>query len=67
MFLVGGGILTHGVGPLHHLSEYLTHGLAEPLHTVVAELFDGFVGMALGIVALGLVTVGKRGLLLVLG
>lgn len=52
MFLVGGGILTHGVGALHHV--------AESLPTVVALGFDALVGVVLGAVVLGVVTLGKR-------
>lgn len=61
MFLVGGGILTHGVDFLHHWSAHLTEGFSQPLHTILAKLFDGLVGMVLGTLALGLVTFGKRG------
>lgn len=60
MFLVGGGILSHGVPPIHHFAETLTHDLAEPLRTIVALLFDAAIGVALGIVILSVVTLGKR-------
>ncbi len=60
MFLVGGGILVHGVGPLHHASESLTHGLAQPWSTIAEMLFNGAVGIALGAVVLGVVTLAKR-------
>lgn len=57
MFLVGGGILVHGVGPLHHLSDHLRHDLIEPWRTIGGMLFDGMVGIALGAGALGVVMV----------
>lgn len=47
MFLVGGGILAHGIPPLHHAIEQVIHpwgvwgGLA-------SALFNGFVGIASG-------------------
>jgi predicted DNA repair protein MutK len=60
MFLVGGGILVHGVGPLHHASESLTHDLAQPLLTLARLLFNAAVGVALGAVVLGVVVLAKR-------
>ncbi len=60
MFLVGGGILVHGVGPLHHASESLTHDLTQPWSTIAGMLFNGVVGIALGAAVLGVVTLGKR-------
>lgn len=47
MFLVGGGILVHGISPLHHGIEHVIHpwgvrgGLA-------SALFNGFFGIAAG-------------------
>ncbi len=46
MFLVGGGILTHGVPALHHLIEGLVHGFhgaAVPVATIVLDLLAGVV------------------------
>jgi len=61
MFLVGGGILVHGIAPLHHWVEHLVHpwgiwgGLA-------ITLFNGLVGIAAGaMVLLGLKPFMKRG------
>ena len=58
MFLVGGGILVHGVGPLHHWIEAMAHG-AESLPaiggvlSVLAELvLNGAVGILAGALAL---------------
>ena len=52
MFLVGGGIMTHGVPALHHVKEGLG-GLA-------GIAFDGAVGIAVGAVALGSVRLVQR-------
>lgn len=60
MFLVGGGILTHGINFLHHWSAHLAEGFSQPPHTILAKLFDALIGLALGALALGLVTLGKR-------
>lgn len=47
MFLVGGGILSHGVPPLHHINE----SLAFPLSTA----FDALVGVVAGALVVGAV------------
>ncbi|MEZ6016319.1 MAG: DUF808 domain-containing protein [Planctomycetota bacterium] len=60
MFLVGGGIVSHGVPALHHLSERLTHGLAGPMAAAGGMLFDAALGVILGALALGAVTLVKR-------
>lgn len=61
MFLVGGGILVHGLGPVHHAIEGLTAQLggtglvASVVQTVVPLLADGVIGVvAGGLVLLGL-------------
>ncbi|MEB0135987.1 DUF808 domain-containing protein [Actimicrobium sp. CCC2.4] len=66
MFLVGGGILTHGMPGAHHLIEQLLATVAGvpllgPVAAVAgATLLDGLAGMAAGVVVLALVTLGKR-------
>jgi predicted DNA repair protein MutK len=60
MFLVGGGILVHGVEPLHHLSDHLRHGLTGPVRTIAGMLFDGVIGVALGAAVLAVVALVKR-------
>jgi predicted DNA repair protein MutK len=60
MFLVGGGILTHGVPAAHHWIETLTQigGLA--LQPVLALGFDAFVGVLAGALVLAGVTLVQR-------
>lgn len=57
MFLVGGGILVHGLPPLHHLSQGLAArgGLFGGLAPTLLALLAGFVagGLVLAVVALG--------------
>lgn len=60
MFLVGGGILTHGIGPLHHLIERLMHGANAVLLAIGPMLIDAVIGILAGIVVLGAVTLFKR-------
>lgn len=57
MFLVGGGIVTHGVPVLHHAKEHLAAG---PFGSVAGMLFDAAVGIALGLIVLGALQGAKR-------
>lgn len=49
MFLVGGGILTHGLPWLHETIAALVQGVAGPLHTALALLADAAVGLLAGL------------------
>ncbi|MES2719118.1 MAG: DUF808 domain-containing protein [Pseudomonadota bacterium] len=60
MFLVGGGILTHGVPWLHHAIEGLTSGAGTLVALLLPLLADAVVGIAAGILVLGLVLGFKR-------
>ncbi len=60
MFLVGGGILTHGIAPLHHAIEAFTAGLGGVMAALAPLLADAAVGVVAGAVVLGLVTLAKR-------
>ncbi len=61
MFLVGGGILTHGIAPLHHAIEGLAHALAEGVAAlawaspVLPLLLNGLAGVVAGGVVFGVV------------
>lgn len=56
MFLVGGGILTHGLPPvyeaIHHFAEGVG-GFAQPIIPVVA---DGLFGVAVGALLVAVIT-----------
>ena len=60
MFLVGGGILTHGIPALHHWIESVSASLGGIIGTVAPTLFDGVFGMLTGAVVLLVVTLIKR-------
>jgi hypothetical protein len=60
MFLVGGGILTHGVPPLHHLLEVLVSGLAGFMRTLGTMLFDAAAGILAGLLVVAAVMLLKR-------
>ena len=66
MFLVGGGILVHGIEPLHHAFEHWVHPLADvPTFGVVLEWFslallNAATGIAAGSIVLIVVTVFQK-------
>lgn len=64
MFLVGGGILTHGFAPLHHWIEALTQKVAAGAGAFLAALapllMDAVVGLVAGALVLLLVSLAKR-------
>jgi uncharacterized protein len=63
MFLVGGGILTHGFPPLHHLIETIS-GRALDINAIVGGvaplLLDGLAGLVAGAVVFVVVTLMQR-------
>lgn len=60
MFLVGGGILVHGVPALHHAIEVITQRLGSMAGALWPLLADAGVGIAAGAVVLGAVALGRR-------
>jgi uncharacterized protein len=62
MFLVGGGILTHGWPALHHAIEHTVSGWTSTgwLQTVLASTADFFVGVAAGAVIVLAVALVRR-------
>ncbi len=59
MFLVGGGILAHGVEPLHHFIEHIGE-VVGLFGGVVAALLNALVGVAGGALALAVVSAGGK-------
>ena len=60
MFLVGGGILVHGLPLLHHFVEHLIVDMDALLHWLVPVLLDALVGIVAGAVVLAIVESGKK-------
>jgi predicted DNA repair protein MutK len=66
MFLVGGGILAHGLPGLHDLAHAIGHragslpGVGGVLESLTPLLLDGLVGVVAGALILAVVTVGRR-------
>jgi predicted DNA repair protein MutK len=60
MFLVGGGILVHGVPALHHAVEHAVQGLGGFAQAVLPTLADGLVGVLAGTAVLAAVKLVQR-------
>ena len=64
MFLVGGGILTHGLAVLHHaieaLAERVTDQIGGFVGAVLPTLLDGVVGVVAGALVLVGVSIGRK-------
>jgi len=66
MFMVGGGILTHGIPVVHEAIEHLAQGfgnlfgLGGVLLSVIAVLLDALVGVVAGALVLAAVLGGRR-------
>jgi hypothetical protein len=60
MFLVGGGILAHGIPGLEAWFHRWTEGLGPALDVVTTMLFNAGLGIAAGAVALAVVTLIQR-------
>ncbi|RRD57032.1 DUF808 domain-containing protein [Comamonadaceae bacterium OH2545_COT-014] len=60
MFLVGGGILVHGVPVLHHLADDWASATGGVLGGAVSMAVNAVVGLAAGAVLVGVVTLIKR-------
>jgi predicted DNA repair protein MutK len=62
MFLVGGGILVHGLPPLHDAVEAALRGLGEPLDVVAGPLLNALAGLLAGSIVLAAYRLGRRAL-----
>ena len=60
MFLVGGGILSHGIAPLQHVIETLSQGAGWLAAALLPLLADALVGLLAGALVLGVVTLAQR-------
>ncbi len=61
MFLVGGGIVAHGIPVLHHLQETIEHAVGGGiLGTLAGVAYTGVVGVVLGAVIVAIFELGKK-------
>lgn len=58
MFLVGGGIISHGIPMLHHFVEQTTPNL-NPLHILWPMIVDGLLGVITGILSVWIISLLK--------
>ncbi|ART80169.1 DUF808 domain-containing protein [Oceanisphaera avium] len=59
MFLVGGGILVHGIGFLHHEVEDLAH-LSGIFENIITMFLNAIVGLMVGIIAVAIITIVNK-------
>ncbi|HET9694482.1 MAG TPA: DUF808 domain-containing protein [Steroidobacteraceae bacterium] len=60
MFLVGGGILAHGIPPLHHAIEGTVEGLPGMADALGTMLLNALVGIVAGLVVVAVVGLVRR-------
>ncbi|QLI80329.1 DUF808 domain-containing protein [Chitinibacter fontanus] len=60
MFLVGGGILTHGIPQLHHGIEHLAAESGNVMAAVIPSAMNLLVGVLAGAIALAAVALGSK-------
>jgi uncharacterized protein len=60
MFLVGGGILSHGIPAVAHAIDGATAGLGDTLRQITGMLADGVIGVVAGALTLAVVTLAMR-------
>jgi uncharacterized protein len=60
MFLVGGGILVHGLPVVHHAIEAVIGGWGGFAKGLASTLVDGAVGVIAGVLVLAVVTLGTK-------
>lgn len=60
MFLVGGGIVVHGIAPLHHAVENVAAGYGGLVALLAPTLFNLIFGLLVGVVVFGVVSLISR-------
>ena len=60
MFLVGGGILVHGLPPVHHAVQNAVQGMGGVAQALLPTLADGVFGLLAGALVLAGVTLVQR-------
>ncbi len=56
MFMVGGGIVTHNIAPIHHAIEHAAH-VTEPVGWLTSAVLNGLAGVVIGAVVVWVVAV----------
>ena len=59
MFMVGGGIVTHSIGPIHHGIEHAAH-VTEPVGWLTSSVLNGLAGVIIGALVLAVVSLAGK-------
>lgn len=59
MFLVGGGIIAHGIGFIHHGIEHLGE-MSGMFNGLTTNVLNGLVGLVAGLIVVGIITVVNK-------
>lgn len=59
MFMVGGGIVTHSITPIHHAIEHAAQ-VTEPVGWLTSSLLNGVAGVVIGALVLSVVAVATK-------
>lgn len=57
MFLVGGGIVAHGIGPIHHAIEHWAQQADGLIGSLLPTVLNGVLGVIVGAVLVGIFTI----------
>jgi len=60
MFLVGGGIVVHGIAPLHHTIEHFSEAQGAVIATVLPTLLNLVLGLIIGLVVVAVVKLVEK-------
>jgi len=60
MFLVGGGIVVHGIAPLHHAIEHFSEAQGAVIATVLPTLLNLVLGLIIGLVVVAVVKLVEK-------
>jgi len=60
MFLVGGGIVVHGIAPLHHAIEHFSEAQGAVIAAVLPTLLNLVLGLIIGLVVVAVVKLVEK-------
>ena len=60
MFLVGGGIVVHGIAPLHHAIEHFASAQGSIVAAILPTLLNLVLGFIIGIIVVGAVKLVEK-------
>jgi len=60
MFLVGGGIVVHGIAPLHHAIEHFAQAQAAVIAAILPTLLNLVIGLIIGLIVVAVVKLVEK-------